>query len=124
MSQIKDLHLRTGKDEAARESISTKSKPSSKKLGSHELWESEVAHCANRYMATFCPWEPSKYSGDIELAKVTNPFGATRYTNSHLEDQYTFAELYSVLPKTAEHINMFTAPFPPYIKAMGLRRSV
>ena len=114
-SQLKDLRSRDNTPEPT-SSISSKPSSSSKPAATHGGWGDEVKQSGHKFMAMHRPWEPDSFVGEIEEAKVTNPFNVLRYTNKALESQCQYAEIYSVIPKTEEHIEMLANRLPEYIK--------
>ncbi|KAJ8094356.1 hypothetical protein PM082_010790 [Marasmius tenuissimus] len=114
-SQLKDAHTRDNSVEPA-SSISSKSSKSS----ATKPWHAEVKQSGQKYMALYRPWDPPSFEGDIEDAKVTNPFDVKRYSNKDFEAQCSYAEIFTVIPKTAEHIEMLAERLPDYKKRGGV----
>ncbi|KAJ8072100.1 hypothetical protein PM082_015658 [Marasmius tenuissimus] len=113
-SQLKDVHIHRKNDGEAGSSISSKS---SSKSSTSEARKGKVRQSGQKYMVMYRPWEPTLYTGSIEEAEFTDPYDVLRYTNPRLREQCEYMELYNVIPKTPEHLDMLKGRLPKYIKA-------
>ncbi|KAL0057412.1 hypothetical protein AAF712_015948 [Marasmius tenuissimus] len=113
-SQLKDMRIH-GPSKQPTSSISSNSTKSS---AATETWRVEVKKSGQKFMVMHRPWNPfiSSYVGEIEEAKITNPYDVLRYTNNVIQTQCEFAEIFSAIPKTLEHHEMLAGRLPDYIK--------
>ncbi|KAL0565906.1 hypothetical protein V5O48_016109 [Marasmius crinis-equi] len=86
----------------------------SESTSTKESWQDAARRAGSAYAHMHCPWGPSSYEGSYEAAQVTNPYNPLRYTNDALRTNCAFAELFTVIPKTPEHLRFFEENNPKY----------